>query len=258
MTTKMNKQTLQAASGFIALALLLTYTWVHTGALLAGYVHPAFVGYLAAAGIELSVVSLSLRLGELRKAKANAGFMLLTLLAVCLVSAIANIAAGFEVAQGVKLTLDSVSQLDVLQGVIGISATALISLIVLALSEVVGSDVQLAVKIAANDAKAQAKLDGATVKADVQTLPIVEAATVQNGETSTSLDKANMAKLDNKQAGLDATLQFIGANPGASLADIGAAIGRSRQTAGNYVNELAQAGLLHRNGNGLELAGGVQ
>ena len=76
------RRNIQIASGFTALALLLAYTWVHTGALLAGYVRPAYVGYLAAAGIELSVVTLSIRIGEVRKVRANSLFMLFTLFAV--------------------------------------------------------------------------------------------------------------------------------------------------------------------------------
>ncbi|HUM68187.1 MAG TPA: DUF2637 domain-containing protein [Chloroflexota bacterium] len=56
-----------------------------------------------------------------------------------------------------------------------------------------------------------------------------------------------------KQASLDAMLTYLADNPDASLAAIAAAIGRSRSTAGNYVNELVSNGRLHKNGQGWEI-----
>ncbi|MBK7178356.1 MAG: hypothetical protein IPH82_14420 [Chloroflexi bacterium] len=47
---------------------------VHTGGLLARYVDPPAIGYVAAFGIEAAVVSLSLRIGELRRSKQSTGF----------------------------------------------------------------------------------------------------------------------------------------------------------------------------------------
>ena len=53
--------------------------------------------------------------------------------------------------------LHNVKQLDIVQAVIGLSATGLISLIVLALSEIVGTDVNLTVKIVQKERKAEQK-----------------------------------------------------------------------------------------------------
>lgn len=56
-----------------------------------------------------------------------------------------------------------------------------------------------------------------------------------------------------KQAALDAMLAYLASHPDASLADMATAIGRSRSTAGNYVNELLANGRLHKNGHGWEV-----
>ena len=140
------KQRLQLMAGSVALTALLTYTLVHTGGLLAAYVEPSFVGYIAAFGIESAIVSLSLRIGDVKRSGQKPGFFYFALVSAVVVSAIANISEGFAVSQGVKLTVASVNQLDIVQAIIGISATGLISLLVLVLSEIVGTDVNVAVK----------------------------------------------------------------------------------------------------------------
>lgn len=136
----------QLIVGIGSLIALLAYTLAHTGALLAQYVRPGVIGYVAAFGIELSIVSLSLRIGELRKTKQSATFFYFVLVSVVIVSAVANIAEGFLTLYGEHLTLSNIAKLDVIQAVIGITSTGLISLIVLALSEILGSDVTLTVK----------------------------------------------------------------------------------------------------------------
>lgn len=147
------KQKAQLSIGIIALLCLLGYTMIHTGQLLAVYVHPPLVGFVAAFGIEMSVVSLSLRIGELRKSRQNTTFFIFVLVSVVVVSAIANIAQGFETSTGDKLTSDNLSRLDAIQAVIGLSATGLISLIVLALSEIVGTDVSQTIKVVVKEQK---------------------------------------------------------------------------------------------------------
>lgn len=149
----------QLTVGIISLVALLAYTLVHTGGLLARYIEPGLIGYIAAFGIEASVVSLSLRIGELRKSKQSTKFFVFVLVSVVIVSAIANIAEGFEAAQGVTLTLETVKQLDVVQATIGLTATGLISLIVLALSEIVGTDVTQTIKVVEKERREATKND---------------------------------------------------------------------------------------------------
>lgn len=151
------KNNIQLVTGTIALVSLLTYTLVHTGGLLAHYIKPAFIGYIAAFGIETAVVGLSLRIGDLKRSKQSTTFFISVLVAVVVVSALANIAEGFNMQQGHIMTLETVRELDPIQAVIGLTATGLISLIVLAMSEIIGTDINAVVKASARDDVALAK-----------------------------------------------------------------------------------------------------
>jgi len=68
------------------------------------------------------------------------------------------------------------------------------------------------------------------------------------------LNTVNAKKLSDKQVALNALLNFYRSNPHATFAEAGEAIGRSKGTVSNYLNELEQAGLIHRNnGQGIEV-----
>lgn len=67
------------------------------------------------------------------------------------------------------------------------------------------------------------------------------------------LNSINAEKLNDKQQALNALLSFYRSNPNASLGEAAQAIERSKGTVSNYLNELEQAGLIHRNGNGIEV-----
>jgi len=139
-------QLIQLSAGVVSLVALLAYTLSHTGALLASYAQWAPFGYVAAFGVEMSIVALSIRIGQLRKTNQGQGFFFFVLVAVVTISAMANIAEGYHIRYDQQLTLDTVGSLDWLQAAIGVSATGLISLIVLALAEILGTDVTTAVK----------------------------------------------------------------------------------------------------------------
>lgn len=59
-----------------------------------------------------------------------------------------------------------------------------------------------------------------------------------------------------KTVALDVLLAYLDDHPDASLAEAGTAIGRSKSTAGVYVNELQATGRLYRNGHGWEVQRG--
>lgn len=156
------KQRVQIISSACALLALLIYTFVHTGALLARYVQPPMIGYVAAFGIETAVVGLSLRIGDMRRARQKGiGFFVFVLLAVVAVSAAANVAEGFQALHGERMTISNVSQLDPLQAVILLAATGLISLIVLALSEIIGTDISSAIRRAEREQRKAEKAEQA-------------------------------------------------------------------------------------------------
>lgn len=139
-----NKRDLQTMLAALAMVLILVYTFWHTAALLASYVTPQPVGWIAALGIEAAVVALSLRAGAYKK----------TLAAALVVSAIANLERGArESGLAVDgLTLDSIGRIDWLQAIIGIAATALLSVLVFRLADIVSHDAQGQPANAAHDA----------------------------------------------------------------------------------------------------------
>lgn len=130
------------------LLALLTYTFFHTGALLAEYVAPWQVGYVAAFGIEAAILAMSTRLGTLLRKKKSVSSALqiawqgLTLLFVLGVSAVANVAEGFKVKYGTEFTATAIQQLDNVQIVVGLLATALIPVVVLSMSEIISGEIK--------------------------------------------------------------------------------------------------------------------
>lgn len=247
------KAKVQIGVTVLSLLALLTYTLVHTGGLLARYVEPAAIGYVAAFGIEAAVVSLSLRIGELRRSKQSTGFFLFVLIAVVVVSAVANIAEGFTAVQGEQLTRESIQQLDPVQAFIGLSATGLVSLIVLALAEILGTDVETAVKQAERERKRQP----VRVSDKEATVVQPEAANPIKTADSNSIERARAAKAEkdavSKTEAMNILLRFVDDNPDASLSVIGQHIDRSKTTVSNYVRELEQDGRLSRNGEGWQV-----
>jgi predicted transcriptional regulator len=224
----------QIIAGAISLVALLVYTLVHTGGLLARYVDPPAVGFVAALGIEVAIVSLSLRIGDLKRSNQNYGFFFFVLVSVVIVSALANVAEGFLTAEGVPLTIENVQRLDVVQAVIGLAATGLISLIVLALSEIIGSDVQT---IAAAAEKDRRKRERETEINEPGSIEIARQADLEQ-DKKTREDK------------IAAMLDIWRDNPTARPSEIYRPLGIARGTYYNYVNELLETGVISKNGDG--------
>lgn len=67
------------------------------------------------------------------------------------------------------------------------------------------------------------------------------------------LNAINAEKLNDKQQALNTLLNVYRSNPNATMNEAGGAIERSKGTVSNYLNELEQAGLIHRNGQGVEV-----
>lgn len=217
------KDKIQIIAAAVSLAALLAYTLVHTGGLLARYIAPAFVGYIAAFGIELSIVSLSLRIGDMRKARQSDRFFTAVLVSVVAVSAVANVAEGFATLHGQPLTVATAGQLDPVQATIGILATGVISLIVVALSEITGNDVSAAIRRAEREArKAEQPAQVAQVAAPVVTQPEPQPAQVD----------AQLPELTPAQLRVYEAIQ---AQPTATNAEIAETLGISRQAVSGHV-----------------------
>ncbi len=227
--------------GLVSLVGVLAYNWTHTGGLLASYVRPEFVGYVAAAGIELAVVGLSLRIDELRRANNAATFHLATLGAVVIVSAIANVAQGYLVKFGQELTSTNIVRLDAVQVVVSLSATGLLSLVVFALAEVVGHDIGATGTQPARNTDAtptqpaqvetqaivKPKSDAIGVVIPVLTDGLSEDATQsRQNATLSDLDTENVHDIDKPENGeitviwknsADVIVDFYRSNPAASM-----------------------------------------
>jgi hypothetical protein len=146
MLNRQTEQIIQLTIVVIALVTMLAYTFVHTGGLLARYVRPGLVGYVAAFGIELLVAGISLRLATLKQAQTSSRSLLFILAFALTVSALANIAEGYHTMYLKPLTWSNIGDIDLIQALIGIAATGLISVMVFAASEVIGSDIDVIVK----------------------------------------------------------------------------------------------------------------
>jgi DNA-binding transcriptional ArsR family regulator len=66
---------------------------------------------------------------------------------------------------------------------------------------------------------------------------------------------ANAARLTQKEQAMRQLLAYLDAHPDATMTAAAGQIGRSRSTVSNYVSELTDAGLLHKNGQGWEVKG---
>ena len=67
------------------------------------------------------------------------------------------------------------------------------------------------------------------------------------------LNKANAVRMTKKEEAMQELLNFVLSNPDASLTEIAQEIDRSKSTVVNYVSELSDAGLIHKNGHGWEV-----
>ena len=70
-----------------------------------------------------------------------------------------------------------------------------------------------------------------------------------------SIEHARAIRQSKKEQAITVLLDFLTANPNASLGEIADEIERSKSTVVGYINELTQNGRLHKNGHGWEVSG---
>lgn len=136
--------------------LILSYTFVHTSNVLARYIHPPFVGWLAGGGIELIIFSMSWKLATIKGKDPNR-LLKFTLIISLVVSTIANVAEGYYVSHKQELTWANIGSIDPIQALVGISSNLLLPILVFAVSELVGSDIERITKQATKPAKEKAE-----------------------------------------------------------------------------------------------------
>lgn len=177
---KRTEQRTQMTFAVLALIGLLAYTFVHTGGLMSRYIQPAFVGYMAAFGVELAVAGISFRLASLKRKQLTSRSLLFILISALFVSALANISEGYSVRYGEPLTWANLGDIDYIQAVIGIAATGLISLMVFAISETIGVDVETVVRQTEREQR-QAE-QGKQTEPEPQVAPVIETEVQTQGE----------------------------------------------------------------------------
>lgn len=214
----MTEKRVSVALGLISLVPLLVYTFIHTGGLLSRYITPWYAGYICAFGIELTVVSLSLRIGRSGETHKQ-GFFYFVLVSVVFVSAIANASEGFTTFYQRDLTSVTFREIDWVQGVIGGVATALISLIVFSLSEIIGTDLF---------------------------------SILSNSEEVIPRESQENPKFITKQERIMGLLERISQDPHTPVTALSEYLGVSTNTVYNYLGELEENGVIeNRNGDGI-------
>lgn len=220
---------LQIIAGAVSLTALLVYTLVHTGGLLATYVAPWQVGYIAAFGIELAVVSLSLRIGDLKRTGQDFRFFMFVLVSVVIVSALANISQGFTVAHKAEMTLQHIRQLDAIQAIIGLTATGLISLIVLALSEIIGVDVNAVVRQMEREQRIVERIER---------------------KPNTPTEQMTLVRIKNAEQRRTKLLKILNDEPDTTYTSIAERLNIARTTLYADMDILEKQGLISKNGRG--------
>ncbi|GIK39535.1 MAG: hypothetical protein BroJett011_33680 [Chloroflexota bacterium] len=91
------------------------------------------------------------------------------------------------------------------------------------------------------------------LKAEVEQLKL-ELKSSKIGLISPSVDEMNAARRVKKLEAMDTLLTYLSSNPLATMSEAGQAIGRSKTTVGNYIQELTTSGKLSQNGSGWEVS----
>lgn len=182
---------------------ILAYTFVHTSNVLAGYVRPWWVGWIAGAGIELIIFSMSWKLATIKGRESN-GLLKFTLIISLVVSTIANVAEGYFVSHQTQLTWANILEIDPIQALVGVSSNLLLPILVFAVSELVGSDVERIAK--------QAPVKLGKAKQEDESERTVERTAPQ--DTPNSPKQAIYAKLSaGEQLGPRPMAEIVGCSP---------------------------------------------
>jgi len=205
-------------------------------------------GWLAAIAVDAGLAALAYAIQQRRRAKRPVTSLWLGVSLFALISAYANATHALTVrlATGDTLTLDAIAQLDPLAIFQAILLSATLPALVVYLGEIVSTDDAYAIQAAEH---AERRAERRAKRKQESPFP-GGGRDREGGNQNAVLDAVNAQKIADKDTAMDVLISYLDGNPHASLSEIGRAIGRSKSTAGNYVQELTAAGRLHRNGNG--------
>lgn len=198
-------------------------------------------GYVQAVAVDVGLFSLAVGISQ-RKRQGRGTFVLwVGVILFAALSTYANMLHGLVFRADIGL--DDWGWLDIARP---FALSGVLPLLVVYLSEIVGSDVSYQLDLNAKERKRQERLERQMVSKpeDLSAFPY-PIGQAQNMATE-------QARRSKAQA-LDAMLTLYQDNPNATMTQIGTAIGRSRSTVSNYLTELEQAGRINRNGDGIEV-----
>lgn len=258
--TKQARQKAQVVTilSLVALVSVLLYTFWHTGALLSRYISPSLFGYIAAGGIEVTVIAMSVQFRDILASPARSSFtkglFVFVFLAALAVSAFANMSEGFRTEQGKEFTSATLGNVDWLVAVIGVSATGLLSLVVMSLAELLGDSFNVVLGIASDLSRPERPMPVVNVQhANMAVLTQPGALPLPPPVTGGSLDAAReQRRLDATEA-VQALVAFLAEHPRATQAEAGRAVSRSRTWVSKRLQELERQGAIARSGDGVRV-----
>jgi hypothetical protein len=194
-------------------------------------------GYIQAIAVDVGLLALALAIQGRKRQKRGTFALWLGVALFTGVSTYANLLHGLRFQSDIGL--DSWEWLTALRPVL---LAAVLPILVLYLSEILGDDVNYAVKEAEKEAQRRRRKRQR------------DANTAQAADDLRTLERARLTRTQQAEAAKSALLAFYADNPEATQATAGAAVGRSRQWVSAQLADFEQDGAIIRNGNGVEVA----
>jgi len=194
-------------------------------------------GYVQAVAVDVGLFSLAIGINQRKRQGRGTIVLWIGVLLFAGLSTYGNLLHGLVFKSDIGLT--EWPWLDLARP---FALSGVLPLLVVYLSEIVGSDVSYAVQQAEKEAKKKKRATSKTGGKDVMAVSAEHARQA----------KAKQDELSKAQA-LNTMLSIYEKDPDAGPTEVGKAIGRSRTTVYTYLDELEEAGRIGRNGDGVEV-----
>jgi len=194
-------------------------------------------GYVQAVAVDLGLFALAIGIQQRRRQRRGTGVLWIGVLLFAGLSTYANLLHGVMFKSEIDLSrwtsnVTIMSWLDFLRPVL---LSGVLPLLVVYLSEIAGSDASFALDTARREERKRHK--------DVQDQ--------SEHAFPLAIEQLQEHRRRNREQAMSALLAFYTDNPNASHTEAGAACGRSRSWVGNRLHELAEQGIISRNGEGV-------
>lgn len=200
-------------------------------------------GYVQAVAVDVGLFALAVGIQQRRRQKRGAGVLWLGVILFAGLSTYANLLHGIVFRSELDLStwtsnLGLVSWLDFMRPVL---MSGVLPLLVVYLSEIAGADISHALDEAEREKKQRERERQKSAQMEsVARFPA-------------PIEHANEQRRFGKEQAINIMLAFYSDNPSATQEEAGRACGRSRSWVSNRLPELEQAGIIERNGEGIEV-----